>query len=343
MPEFLTELVKADIKLDDFKNDNEIIQQGLGPLLALSKQSILLHKNNLLEQLKLQNWQNKARILFNKLNKQQINFLVFKGFAFTYLLYNNSNLRPYSDIDIIIDKKDYAVVSNLLIQLGYQQYPSRQGEFVSFQNSFFDNDSPQTIIDLHWQINNRIEFHQHFPFCELYVRAIELDTKQFTFKSLGLVDAFILGCFHYQAHRPKDRKHIWLYDLALIWRQMDSNIQKACLEKAKKSNQSSIVTSSLSLLQNTFINYFDFDCSIPHQQNEATGYYLHKRTNKLYDIITRIQNIDGIQNKAKFVTEYVFQSRKYVRNRYRLKSNMWLFFYYPRMWLEDVVKLFKSS
>jgi len=343
VPEFLSKLMARDAKLSSLTSEHEIIQQGLGPLLALSTQSLTLQKNNLLEQLKLQNWQQKSKVLFAEFSKQQINFLVFKGFAFTHLLYNHSHIRPYSDIDIIIDESDYKIVFDILTQQGYRQHPSRQGRLVSFQNSFFDNSSPNTVIDLHWQINNRIEFHKYFPFSELYESAIELDSKQFIFKSLDFVNAFILGCFHYQAHRPNDKKHIWLYDLALLWQKMDSSLQKSCLEKAKTSNQSNIVLNSLSLLQTTFTDCFDFDFDLSHRQDEATGYYLQLRTNKISDIKTRIQNIDGIRNKAKFIAEYVFQSREYVRNRYQLKSNKWVLFNYPRMWTEDVLKLFKHT
>ena len=160
---------------------------------------------------------------------------------------------------------------------------------------------------------------------------------------MGLVDAFILGCFHYQAHRVKDRKHIWLYDLALLWNKMNTETQAHCLKSANKNKQSNIVLSTLSLIQKTFNECFNFGFDLSHSQNEITGYYLQQRKNKLSDIKTRITNIDGAMNKLKFIAEYVFQSKAYVKNRYRLKSKTWLFLYYPRMWLEDFYKLFKKS
>ncbi len=341
MNKFLEKLIKNDSKLSSFNKEPEIIQQGLAPLLAQTNNSLMIQKANLLEKNKLQNWKSKAQILFDKLSEQNIPFLVFKGFAFTHLLYQNSHLRPYSDIDIIIDKHDYEEVKLILLQLNYQLYPSRQGEFVSFQNSFYDNSSPQTVIDLHWKINNRIEFHKHFDFTELLSDAQTLRFDNSTFKTLSNSDTFILGCFHYQAHRPHDRKHIWLYDLALLWNTMDISIQKQCLAKANHTKQSAIVLNTLNLLALTFKNCFDLDLEEEVYKREPTEFYLHKRNRKLSDIKTRLKSIKGLNNKIRFLSEYIFQNSDYVKQRFSLKSKRWAYLYYFKMWYEDLRKLFK--
>ncbi len=344
MDEFFEKLIGSDCKLPKFTQDSQIIQQGLAPISALSNRSIAVQKAHLLETVKLKNWIQKAHLLFNALTDQQIQFLTFKGFAFTFLLYNKTHLRPYSDIDIIIKQSDYDAVETILLQLGYQQYPSRQGSFVSFQNSFFDNAdnrTPQTVIDLHWQINNRIEFHKHFDFSSLFGNAQSLHFNNTEFKTLSNIDAFILGCFHYHAHRPEDRKHIWLYDLALLWNKMDLLIQRHCLAKAKDTEQSAIVFNTLNLIDSTFVSCFEMDFKNKASKHEATEFYLQQRNKKLADIKTRLKNIHGLNNKIKFISEYVFQSRNYVERRFSLKNKQWVYLYYPKMWLEDMVKLFK--
>jgi len=310
MGEFLNKLIKHDSKLSCFTQPQQIIQQGLAPLLARTNRSQTIQKANLLETAKLNNWLSKAKLLFTELSKNNIEFLVFKGFAFTHLLYQRSQLRPYSDIDIIINKSDYEKTKGLLIKLNYQQYPSRQGEFVSFQNSFYDDGVPQAVIDLHWEINNRIEFHQYFAFADLYANAQTLGFDDTKFKTLSNIDAFILGCFHYQAHRPEDRKHIWLYDLALLWEKMDEAQHSLCLEKAKTSKQSAIVHNTLKLLHSIFVNCFELDLDDEFTNNEATEFYLKQRSKKLADIKTRLKNIKGLGNKIKFISEYIFQSKE---------------------------------
>lgn len=341
MDEFLQKLINKDTARSKFTSDDQLIQQGLAPLYAISSSAINLQKANLLETAKFNNWKKKAQILFNQLNIEKIEFLVFKGFAYTFLLYNDTHLRPYSDIDIIINQSDYHKVHTILSEQGYLQFPSRQGQFVSFQNSYFDKGSPQTIIDLHWQINNRIEFHQHFPFVDLYNHSQQLTTDTISFKTIGPIYGFILGCFHYQAHRPSDRKHIWLYDLALMWHAMTTNERDTCLAKAVTTQQSNIVLSTLNLLNTTFVHCLQINNSESKEPFEATELYLHKRQKKITDIKTRLSNIKGLKNKIIFLSEYIFQSKSYVRNRFNIKSKVWVYFYYPRMWIEDILKLFK--
>ncbi|VAW36085.1 hypothetical protein MNBD_GAMMA01-1584 [hydrothermal vent metagenome] len=341
MDELLVKLIASDIVYHKFANDKEIIKQGMAPILAEKSQSITIQKANLLEQAKHHNWQIKAKQLFTWLHQNSIRFIVFKGFAFTHLLYNHSNIRPYTDIDILINKNDYDRVYDILIKLNYHSYPSRCGKFVSFQNSFFDSETPQTIIDLHWQINNRIEFHQYFPFKDLIKDAIRIKTREFEFHTLGTINAVIIGCFHYQAHRPKDRKHIWLYDLAILWSNMNEMEQATCINKAKQTMQLTIVQTTLMQIFHTFENCFANNLEDIEKQQEPTENYLLPRNKKITDINIRLKNIKGIKNKIKFLSEYIFQSHTYVQNRYNLNSTSWIYLYYPKMWIQDILKLFK--
>lgn len=341
MNKFLKKLVNNDCKINTYTSNQQIIKQGLAPLLALNNTSTTIQKANLLEQSKYLNWQDKATVLFDNLNKNNIKFLVFKGFAYSFLLYNKSHIRPYSDIDIIVQEPDYLKAENLLEQLSYKRMPSRQGKFISFQNSFYDNNRPQTTIDLHWQINNRIELHQHFKFEQLYLNAIDIDSPPLNFRTLNQIDAFILASFHYQAHRPNDRKHIWLYDLALLWHNMDTETQSNCIEIAQQRQQINIVIAILNQLKHTFIN-----CIEASTQNfkitEASQDYLKNRDRKVTDIKIRLKNIKGFNSKIKYLSEYIFQNKRYVQNRYRTQSKVWVYMYYPRMWIEDLFKLFKN-
>jgi len=341
MNKFLKKLVENDCKLNGFNNNQEIIEQGLAPVLAISNPSTTLLKANLLEQSKYLNWQEKAIILFENFYKQNIKFLVLKGFAYSYLLYDQSHIRPYSDIDIFVHESDYDRAEKILIQLGYKKFQSRQGQFISYQNSFYDNNKIQATIDLHWQINNRIEFHQYFQFDQLIQTAIVIESPLMHFKTLNIIDAFILACCHYIGHRSEDRKHIWLYDLALLWHNMGCEIQKQAIQVAQQRQQSQIIHSVLNLLKSNFNNCIDAN-TFKTNAFENSQEYLHNRTNKVNDLKIKLKSIQGTKNKIKFISEYIFQSKNYVRNRYKLKSKTWVYLYYPRMWIEDSIKLFKK-
>ena len=341
MNDFLQKLIDSDRKIKSYVDSRHIIKQGLAPLKALVDCSYIIQKANLLESAKYQNWQNKAAQLFSCLHTNQIKFLVFKGFSYSYLLYNNTAIRPYSDIDVLIQYKDYKHVSTILNDLSYQCYPSRQGEFISFQNTFFDQKPLQTLFDIHWQISNRVEFHQHFGFTDLYDSAQIIETPEIYFKTLSHSMAFIYGCFHFLAHRPEDRKHIWLYDLAMLWNNMTADKQKQCMIQAQKTQQLDIIYKVLLLLTEVFGALIQYDMNVIQTNIEGTSSYVRRRKRKITDINTRIKSINGFSNKLKFISEYLFQDTVYMQNRYHLKSNRWVVFYYPKMWFEDIIKLFK--
>ena len=333
---FLNKLIKHDKQRVSF-SDEELIKQGMAPLLASTNSSLIVHKANLLEQVKFKKWCTKACEIFDTFDDNNIQFIIFKGFAFSHQFYNSSHLRPFADIDILVSKKHYKHAENLLITLGYQKYPSRQGQLVSFQNSFFDTDSPKAVIDLHWEINNRIEFHQNFSFNTLMNNSIKIGN----FYTLCKPHGFILGCFHYIAHRPEDRKQIWLYDLALIWESMNNELQNTTLKIAQEKNQAKIVSHLLNNLYSTFPGCFSKEYRSIETSFESTQDYTFDRKSKISDIKIRLKNIKGIQNKLLFFSEYIFQKPEYVKSRYNINSTYFIWIYYPRMWLEDIIKLFK--
>jgi hypothetical protein len=122
---------------------------------------------------------------------------------------------------------------------------------------------------------------------------------------------------------------------------MNALEQEECLKKAKTTQQSHIVLSTLKLVDNTFANCFSLDLDFTGLESESTEYYLGKRPKKILDIKTKLSHIKGVNKKLTFVAEYIFQKKDYVKSRYGITSNIWVYLYYPRMWIEDMVKLFK--
>ena len=121
-----------------------------------------------------------------------------------------------------------------------------------------------------------------------------------------------------------------------------SDVEKqTCIEKAKATSQYKVVSSCLHLVNQVFGKLYNLDGFIVENNFEDTELYLGERKRKATDIKIRLKNIDGFSNKIKYLSEYIFQSRDYVKNRYQLKTTNWIWLYYPRMWVEDFLKLFK--
>jgi hypothetical protein len=337
----ISELINNDSQLSKFTQASHVINQGLTPIVSILNPSTELQKANLLQQVKHLNWVSKSKMLCKLLNQHNIKFIIFKGFAYNYTLYQQLPLRPHSDIDIFIDEKDYKVFENLLLNLNYNVVASRQGRFISFQNSFYDGNKINTVFDIHWQISNRTEIHPYFQFEKLYKSSSTITSSDFSFQTLDSLHTFIYACFHFQAHRPEDRKHIWLYDLALIWRGLTINEQEKCLNLALRYNLYDLVGGTLHILSSTFGKLITFN-SINERPFKFQSNYLQPRNLKGGDFLQRLKNLKGVKEKALYLSEYLFQNKHYVQTRYKLRSTRWIYLFYPRMWLEDIIKLIKK-
>ncbi|MCF6301195.1 MAG: nucleotidyltransferase family protein [Proteobacteria bacterium] len=333
----LKELFNQDQIISQYSSNIDIVEQGIGPLLEYTGHSTTLTKKiSLLQQAMLPHWLEALEKLSSQFSKPVI---VFKGYALCHSVYPENWLRPFADIDVFIHIKHYPEVEKILLQHEFKKIGSRKGQFISHQNSFTKQLANQSKItfDVHWQLNNRPEFHSYFPFEEV----LSTSDEQKMYHTLDLASAFVLSAFHYYAHRSSDRKHIWLYDMALLWNQMDRSIQFKTLDLAKKTKQLQICHQALNQLKTTF-NLSDFDHNDSELQ-EKTDKYLKKRTLKIHDFKIRLSNTAGFINKCKYIGEYLFQPYDYVQQRYGLNSNKLIWLYYPLMWAQDILKLFKKT
>lgn len=333
----LKELFNQDQIISGYSSNIDIVEQGIGPLLEYTGSSTTLTKKiSLLQQATLPHWLKALEQLSTQFSKP---FIVFKGYALCHSIYPENWLRPFADIDVFIHINHYPEVEKILLKGGFKKIGSRKGQFISHQNSFTKQlpNQTQVTLDIHWQLNNRPEFHKYFPFEQVLATS---ETHK-TYQSLDLASAFILSAFHYYAHRPTDRKHIWLYDMALLWNQMGRSLQFKTLDLAKKTRQLQICHQALSQLKGTF-NLSDFDHNGSDLQ-EKTDKYLKKRTLKIHDFKIRLSNTPGLINKCKYIGEYLFQPYDYVQHRYGLNSTSLIWLYYPVMWVQDILKLFKKT
>ncbi len=337
----LSQLIANDSQLSNFTQVSHIINQGLAPIVSVLNPSTELQKANLLQQAKYLNWVSKSKILCELLNQNKIEFFIFKGFAYNYLLYQQLPLRPHSDIDVFIDEKDYGAVEKLLLHHKYQAVSSRQGRFISFQNSFYDDKKINTVFDIHWQISNRTEIHPYFQFKKLYKLSSTIAASDFLFKTLDSIHAFIYACFHFQAHRPEDRKHIWLYDLALMWKGFTTKEQNKCFDLSLHYNLYDLIGGTLQTLNLTFGELISFQ-ALNGKPFSFHSNYLKSRNFKGRDFLQRLKKLKGFKDKSLYISEYLFQNKHYVQTRYKLQSSQWVYLFYPRMWFEDIVKLIKK-
>ena len=119
----------------------------------------LQHTKNALQQTAL-------LLEINKLfQENNIECLHFKGPTLSYLLYQESSLRQYRDIDLLIEKKDIQKSIALLIQNGFElKTPYFKKEYLNIRYQLYSKDhlfeKYNCQIELHWSLsdlfNNKI-------------------------------------------------------------------------------------------------------------------------------------------------------------------------------------------
>jgi hypothetical protein len=89
----------------------------------------------------------------DQLSKRAIPFATFKGPSLAAAVYRDLSLREYSDIDIIVEKKQVAATEEVLRQLGYEPIAGSRAfrrAFLAYQGQFALLKGTQLAVDLHW-------------------------------------------------------------------------------------------------------------------------------------------------------------------------------------------------
>lgn len=102
--------------------------------------------------------------LIRLFDRHAVSAVPFKGPALAAYLYGDLSLRQFSDLDILVCRRDVATARALLISQGYKQKlpPGGEGEvkrFVSRNVDQFVRDDGKVLVELHWRLTP-----DYFPF-----------------------------------------------------------------------------------------------------------------------------------------------------------------------------------
>ena len=154
----------------------------------------------------------------------KVKVLLMKGFAFGYQIYPNAGSRASSDVDILIDKADVDVVKTIFEKLGYTIELPEEQSLLSFQFSALkqSNTGHTILFDIHYRINNRLQYDRYFDFDTLYDNAFVINKLSQPIKVLNFSEAYTFLCVHLQGHflQGDPIKLIWLYDIHLLLSQL---------------------------------------------------------------------------------------------------------------------------
>jgi hypothetical protein len=153
-----------------------------------------------------------------------VNVIPFKGPTLTALAYGDLGLREFTDLDMLIARRDFMKAQELLIALGYQPEillnASQASSFAEACNVMaFHHEEKSILVELHWELSPK-----YLPFSpdpeRLRERLIPSHPGGQTVMTLSPEDLLVFLCAHGSKHIWE--KLIWIVDVAgLINRHSD--------------------------------------------------------------------------------------------------------------------------
>ena len=183
-----------------------------------------------------------VRRVFAALVQAAVPFLVLKGAALAYLIYDQPWHRTRNDTDILIKPCDKARVFAVLHSLGYVKETTLPGALVMAESAFTTTDEFGLTLtfDVHWRLNNNWRLAALSTFEELSADRLQVPNMPTGTYTCNTIWAILIAAMHRCAHlnypayelngfrRVEADFTLWTYDVHLLslklspgdWQQM---------------------------------------------------------------------------------------------------------------------------
>ena len=206
------------------------------------------------------------------LDQAQIKYLLLKGCALAFSIYEKPYLRPRSDCDVLIHESDKQKIQSILSTSGFTKSPGISGDLVSHQASFTRTENNiDFIYDIHWKISNSNAYADRFDFDLLYERKTSVNTISATAFRLSNIDALLHGAVHYFGHFSGERDRlIWLYDLHLLANNLTESDWQNLLALSANQQLDHLLFGALKITRQTFSTPLPAYVTSSLQQSDQT-------------------------------------------------------------------------
>ena len=194
--------------------------------------------------------------LLDALAATGIDALLMKGAVLGCSVYGSPGQRPRTDTDLLIRETDVDGSLAVLGRLGYEVAAGDTGSTLHYQ-LFASRKLPNGQahgVDVHWRINNRLEFARLFDFDELRSRALPLSPFGPAALGLGLSDSLLLACLHRVGHlnEGEPERLIWLYDIHLLVEHLDGAVEQEFITLMREKRLTGICDAGVSTAARCF-------------------------------------------------------------------------------------------
>ncbi len=155
--------------------------------------------------------------ILNAMEASQIRVMVLKGADVATSLYPRPELRPFQDIDLMVQPKDLAATIAVFEKLGYSYHQEYRFEAISRQRAAFVYVKDTSVGYLAFEIHTSTHTNEmgiSFDTVQMWERARPITIAGMSAWGMGLEDLLLYLCWHYRSH--VFGRLIWLYDIALL-------------------------------------------------------------------------------------------------------------------------------
>ena len=226
-----------------------------------------------------------------KLDEIGIKAISLKGPVLSQILYGDVTVRDFSDIDILVDKKDIIKTREFLISRDYvPQFDlinDQQDYYINshyYYLNFFRTDH-KVIVDLHWATSDsNYSFSRGMEYYSRKLENIDFFNKQISV--LRKEDLLLLLCIHGCKHQWVELK--WVCDIAELVESKDDMDFKYLIEESRALNCTKMFHFALQsanqiydCVRDSYMNeILKYMKSYGHRKEQAYGMIFSRRNKK---------------------------------------------------------------
>ncbi len=281
--------------------------------------------------------------LLSILRKEGIRPVLLKGLALEYSVYGNKGLRQMTDVDILIDRKDYLKARSVMMDNGYDTMPVKSG-FHKPIIAWTGKHLPTMLkngasVDCHIELFPGKRNRLTKMLLEGSVE-IPVEREKALIPSPQLFFLFLVR--HLYTHELNNESQLRLYaDLVfLLEKHGDEIINYGLIERASEAGMTKILAWKLEPLRDLWgirfpgwVDDFIDKWFIPDSINRFVFFLKSPKNNRpdrpgfVYRQI--IRDIPGIHRKLLFILGDIFPSLRFMKERYGCSTNLKAFLRYP--------------
>jgi len=280
------------------------------------------------------------REVLDALHERGVTPLIAKGTALAYSIYPAPDLRPRTDVDLLIDERDFGAVRAMFAGRGFGETPPSGIR----QHMFYRVDVNRVMqsYDVHLDITNNATTADTLWYDDLRARAVPVPAISRHALAPSPVDALLYACIHRVVHHHASDRLIWLYDVHLLREGMTPEQRREFWTRAAERRVVAISRQSIVQAQELFggdaEDATEFLGTI--DEHEPSRAFLESHRTGAAVLAGDLAALPSWRARAGRLRQLAFPSPEYMLRAFGVRSRVLLPLLYAWRGLRGVVRLF---